>query len=205
MNGIPGSTLAIGNNLTTETIQIGNTGTTTLIGSVTASTLGVTGVTTATGGVLSPIPTSMTYTTLPNFTSQQIGYSIKSVLVVSTNVAATTVSHNPFSATTFSLTPGVWLLNVQLRIRASSTGTVTITKMLLNHTLATAQSGFTNNYCLIENQKSIVISDYAINSSCIIVNNTASNVLTPAYVFTYTTTTRFLYRTDTFLIITRIT
>ena len=203
IRGITGSSLTIGNNLTTETIQIGNTGTTTTLrGSTTASTLSVSGTTTATGGVTSPIPTTFTYTTLPTFTSSQVGYSLRSVLTTNVNVAATTVPGNPFG--TFTLSVGVWLLQVQLRIRATSTGTVTITNMLLNHTLATAQSGFTNNYCLVENQQSIVITDYSMNNSCIIVNNTASNVLTPAYVFTYTTTTTFVYRTDTFLIITRI-
>ena len=205
INGIPGSSLTIGTNLTTETLQLGNTGTTTTLrGPVTIpSTLSVTGITT--GGVTSPIPTTMTYTTIPSFTSSQIGYRISSALTANANVAATGVTGNPFSATTFTLTPGVWLLHVQLRIRTTSSGTAGVTGMSINHTLATGQTGYTNNYCNFKNQYSITITDYAINNSCIIVNNTASNVLTPAYVFNYTVTTTFVYRTDTFLILTRIT
>jgi hypothetical protein len=205
INGITGSTLTIGTNLTTETLQLGNTGTTiTLRGPITAQTLGVTGTTTATGGITSAIPTTFTYTTLPTFTSSQIGYRISSAITANTNVAGTGATGNPFSATTFTLTPGVWLLNVQLRIRPSS-GTVGITGMSLNHTLATPQTGYTNSYCNFKNQYSITIQDYSMNNSCIIVNNTASNVLTPAYVFNYTTTSSLVYRTDTFLIVTRIT
>ena len=204
INGITGSTLTIGTNLTTETLQLGNTGTTiTLRGPITAQTLSVTGVTTATGGLQTSIPTTMTYTTIPTFTSQQIGFTIKSVLAADATVAATNVASNPFSATTFTLTPGVWLLNVQIRMRTG--GTVNFTGMSLNHTLATPQSGYTNSYCKFNHQYSITIQDYSMNNSCIIVNNTASNVLTPAYVFNYTTTDFLYYRSDSFLIVTRIT
>jgi hypothetical protein len=204
INGITGSTLTIGTNLTTETLQLGNTGTTiTLRGPTTMTTLGVTG-TTATGGITSAIPTRFTYTTLPTFTSSQIGYRISSAITSNfVNAAATGVTGNPFSATTFTLTPGVWLLNVQIRMRTG--GTVNFTGMSLNHTLATPQSGYTNSYCKFNHQYSITIQDYSMNNSCIIVNNTASNVLTPAYVFNYTTTDFLYYRSDSFLIVTRIT
>jgi hypothetical protein len=196
--------LAIGTNLTTEAIQLGNTGTTTTLrGSVTAPTLTVTGVTTT--GLQTSIPTTFTYTTLPTFTSSQIGYNIKSVITANTNVAGTGVTGNPFSGTTFTLTPGVWLLNVQIRMQTTSSGTSGVTGMSLNHTLATPQTGYTNSYCNFKHQYSIAIQDYSMNNSCIIVNNTASNVLTPAYVFNYTTTTSLVYSTDTFLIVTRIT
>ena len=210
INGIPTSTLAIGTNLTTEAIQLGNTGTaTTLRGSVTVPTLSVTGA--ITGGLQTPIPTTMTYTALSTFTSQQIGYTIKSVLAADANTGATNVSHNPFSATTFTLTPGVWLLHGSYRFRNAS-GTTTITKILINHQLATSVQGgvyangfYTNNYGLFISEQSITLTGiYTVVVSSIIYNDVASNVLSAQNVHTYTGSQLQYGGANTGLVVTRI-
>ena len=207
INGIPGSTLSIGTNLTTEAIQLGNTGTTTTLrGSVTAPTLTVTGVTT-TGGLQTSIPTTFTYTTLPTLTTQQIGYSIKAYLGTNTNTAATDVSANPFSATTFTLTPGVWLLNNQVSLKGS-TGTTTITIQAMDHSLTTAQSNQVTSYGITNTPISTIVTPtliYTINKSYILFNNTPSNNVIINYTFTYTPPSLLRYvANDTFLIFTRI-
>jgi hypothetical protein len=208
INGITGSSLAIGTNLTTETLQLGNTGTTiTLRGPITAQTLSVTGVTTATGGLQTSIPTTMTYTTIPTFTSQQIGFTIKSVLAADATVAATNVASNPFSATTFTLTPGVWLLNNQVSLKGS-TGTTTITIQAMDHSLTTAQSNQVTSYGITNTPISTIVTPtliYTINESYIIFNNTASNNVLINYTFTYTPPSLLRYvANDTFLMFTRI-
>ena len=208
INGIPTSTLVIGANLTTEAIQLGNTGTTTTLrGSVTVPTLVVTGTTTATGGLNTSVPTTLTYTTLPTFTSQQIGYTIKSVLAADATVEATTVPGNPFSATTFTLTPGVWLLNNQVSLKGS-TGTTTITVQSMDHALTTAQSNQVIGYGITNTPISTIVTPtliYTINKSYILFNNTSSNNVIINYIFTYTPASLLRYvANDTFLMFTRI-
>ena len=211
IRGITGSTLAIGTNLTNETIQIGNTGTTTTLrGSTTASTLGVTGAT-ITGGVTSPIPTTFTYTTLPTLTSQKIGFNIRAVIGINPNVPATGVSGNPFSATTFSLSVGVWLLHASYRFRNAS-GTTTITKISINHQLATPINGgvyangfYTNSFGLFIAEQSITLTGiYTVVVSSIIFNDVESNVLTTSNTYTYSGAQLQYGGNNTALVLTRI-
>jgi hypothetical protein len=200
----------MGTNLTTEAIQLGNTGTTTTLrGPTTIPTLTVTGVTTT--GLQTPIPTTFTYTTLPTLTSQQIGYSMKAFLGTNANTAASGVSANPFSTTTFTLTPGVWLLHASYRFRNAS-GTTSITRILINHQLATPVHGgvyangfYTNNYGLFISQQPITLTGiYTVVVSSIIYNDVASNVLSAQNVHTYTGSQLQYGGANTGLVVTRI-
>jgi hypothetical protein len=184
------TTVNIASGTGTGTVTIGNSANTTTINS---------------GTINMPEPPTMTYTTLPTFTPTQIGYTIKHVITSNTQTAATTVAGNPYSATTFVLGVGVWIMNYQVRLRASGT-TPTITKILTLAALSTQQDLF-DNYGLILNTQSYTLtsSNYSFTSSAIINNNTPNNVLTPAFEFNYTPINSLFYdANDNYFSVTRI-
>jgi hypothetical protein len=183
--------LVIGDSAQTSAVTIGNSSNTTTINS---------------GTINLARPPLLTYTTLPTFTSSQIGYTIRGYIAINTATAATNVSANPYSSTTFTLGVGVWMMNYQLRLRsATGTPTTTITKILTMGTLTTAQTDNVN-YGLILNTQSYALtsSNYSITSSALITNNTPNNVLTPSFLFEYTPNSLMYDGADNYFSVTRI-
>jgi hypothetical protein len=174
--------LVIGDSVITSAVNIGKSGANTGI----QGTASVAGLVTATLGVTSPIPYRVSYSTLPTFTSSQIGYTIQSVIATNTTVGIAGSFFNPFSATTFSLDIGVWSMQYQIRLRSATSSTVTV--FASSGALATIQNGIIN-YGLIWNTGSTVVttsSNFSFCGSAIITNSTAGNVLSPSVSVNYT-------------------
>ena len=174
------------------------------IGTVTIGNLSNT--TTINSGIINIArPPTMTYTTLPTFTSSQIGYTIRAVITTNTNVGTTGTFLNPFSATTFTLGVGVWSMQYQIRLRSATSTTVTGTAGSCN--LVTQQNSITN-YGLNWFTGSVSVgtaSNYSFSGSAIISNSTAGNVLNPAVAIAYSPASSCQYAGgDCYFSVTRI-
>lgn len=153
-------------------------------------------------------PPTLSYTTLPTFTPTQIGYTLRAVLTVNTAAGATTVPIDPFSATTFTLGVGVWSMTYSIQFRGlNATTPTTITKTTAIFNLATVQNNI-NTYGFAITRDTVFVTnagDYAYSGSAIIVNDTASNVLTPSITVDYTPVNSCQFRANnTYLTVTRI-
>jgi len=185
------TTVNIASGTGTGTVTIGNSANTTTINS---------------GTINMPEPPTMTYTTLPTIGPSQIGYTIRRIITTHTTSGATGVLSNPFSGTPIILGVGFWMMNYQLRLR-SSTGTTTITKMIIYANLGTGQSGQAGNFGLYYNIQSYALtsSSLCISTFATIENNTDNNELIPRFNFDYTPPNTLLYAaSDSYFSVTRI-
>ena len=161
------TTLAIGPTLATAV----NIGANTAI----TGTLSASDTITATGGLRTPIPIRPTYSTLPTFTSSQIGYTITNV--ISTTVVPT-LNDSAYNLYTESLPIGVWAVSYQIHLTTTNSQTATLTEFQSNINLATDMETIGEYAMIVEKPLSIGISttnNYTRNGSVIIHNTLASN------------------------------
>jgi hypothetical protein len=193
--GSSSSTITIGSGQTGGIIEIGDganrtgridigTGTGNgpiIIGSAThattiGGTLGVTGGTTFTGGLSTPSPITLTYTTLPTFTANHIGYQIVRTLTTSSGAITSNSPINPSVVNlTMNLPIGVW--NLQYGLRFTATGTTTVnaltafmsigTVIVINSISLPSSIGFLSLFP----SQSITGNNLSVSSSAILPNN----------------------------------
>ena len=152
------------------------------------------------------VPPTLTYASLPTFTTTQIGYTFSSVIATDTNVAASNTYANPFSA--FTLPVGVYSMVYQIRYKTAS-GSTTLSTVSSACSFATTQNSITNYGLKWDRSMSILVDttgNWSHTGSTILRNNTASNVLTFSNLAIYTGasgTLRYV-GSDCYFIVTRI-
>ena len=159
-------------------------------GTLTATTV------TATGGITTPLPILLSYTTVPTFTSNQIGYQqIRTLTTTTANIATNTTTVVPFS-TAISLGVGVWNISFGLRFISSGTTNITFYETVAQFGSAISIGGQTmprllnmTQYALTSGSFSVTSTEnLAINDSITITNNVASNSLVLVIRIIYTGT-----------------
>jgi hypothetical protein len=114
--------------VTEGTLTIGGTNTTSVNISENTTVTGTLGATTVTasGGITTPLPILLSYTTLPTFTSNQIGYQdVRTLITTSESLVNDTRTPISFPSGNILLPIGVW--SISFGIRFISTGTTLVT------------------------------------------------------------------------------
>lgn len=184
--------------VTAGTLTIGGTNTTSVAinENVTVSgTLGATTVT-ATGGITTPLPILMSYTTVPTFTSNQIGYQDVRTLISNSEPLVSNVPTNLM--TSISLGVGVWNISFGVRFIAIDglpTPAVSVSSIqtLIDFSIPTSIGGvrmpetigLTN---MVSTFSVTDLNNLAINDSVTITNNNAGNVMILQVRVLFTTT-----------------
>jgi hypothetical protein len=156
-------------------------------------------------GSLNANKLQLNYTSLPSFTSNQVGYQLTHFLTSNSTLTSGTASNGILSLT---LPIGVW--NCQYSIRYTSSGTSTISSIYSGMVLTTVVTNFPNNVGLSYTRSSITVTssaEYAVSGNGIISNATDSNTLKLNVNATYTGNTLSIQGAATpftYLIATRI-
>lgn len=168
-----------------STINIGSASKVVMISGSVASAI-TTGTITAPSAVHQT--TTLNYSTLPTFTSSQIGYTAKAFLTTTTALPATGVGNIPCNV---PISMGVWHISYSIRI--VSTGTTTFTKIETFMTYNTSSGLPTSDPIYygtnsILNTTIVTSSDiYAVSGSGVIFNPVLSKIIQLYCIPTYTT------------------
>jgi len=195
MTSITASNAIITNSIdtvTAGTLTIGGTNTTSVAinENVTVSgTLGATTVT-ATGGITTPLPILLNYTSVPTFTSSQIGFQVvRTLTTTSANLTTDTLTSITFTQSPSAISLGVGVWNISFGVRFISSGTTAVTgyETYANFGSTITVGGFNmprnlglSSYLTTSGSSFSVTStnNLAVNDSITITNPTAGNSLT---------------------------